>query len=64
MQADCRKRKSAGAPLVDGHGKPIVGSNKGVREVESKEGDDMLGHLKQSSGEGCRVIKDQDYLNF
>jgi hypothetical protein len=64
MQADCQKRKSAVAPLVDRHGKPLGGNNKGVREVESKEGDDMLGHLQQSSGEGCRVVKDQDYLNF
>jgi hypothetical protein len=64
MQADCQKQKSAGAPLVDQNGKPLGGNNEGVREVESKEGDNMLGHLKQSLGEGCRVIKDQDYLNF
>jgi hypothetical protein len=64
MQADCQKRKSAGAPLVDRHGKPLGGNNKGVCEVESKEGDDMLGHLQQSSGEGCRVIQNHDNLNF
>ncbi len=44
MQAYCRKRKSPGAPLVDRHGKPLGGHNKAVPEVESKEGDDMLGH--------------------
>ncbi len=64
MQADCRKRKSAGAPLVDRQGKPLVGNSKGACEVDSKEGDNILGHLKQSLSEGCRVIKDQDYLNF
>ena len=64
MQADCRKRKAAGAPLVDRHGKPLRGNNKGVREVESKEGDKLLGHLRQSSGEGCRSLQNQDTLNF
>jgi hypothetical protein len=64
MQAECQKRKSAGAPLVDRNGKPLGGNNKGVREVESKEDNDMLGHVQQSSGAGCRVVKDQDYLNF
>ena len=64
MQARCRKRKSAGAPLVDRNGKHLGGNNKGVREVESKETDDMLGHLQQSSGQGCRLIQNQDNLNF
>jgi hypothetical protein len=27
MQADCQKQKSAGAPLVDPHGKPLGGTN-------------------------------------
>ena len=48
MQAECRKRKSAEAPLVDRNGKPLGGNNKGVREVESKEDNDMLGHVQQS----------------
>ena len=65
MQADCRKRKTAGAPLVDRNGKPLGGNNKGVREVaDSKATDDMLGHLQQSSGQGCRLIQNQDTLNF
>ncbi len=64
MQAECRKRKSAGAPLVDRHGKPLKVNNKGVREVESKEDNDMLRHIQQSSGQGCRNLKSQDYLNF
>ncbi len=61
MQAECRKRKSAGAPLVDRHGKPIGG--KGVHEVESKE-DELLGHLRQSSGDGCHSIQNKEGLNF
>jgi hypothetical protein len=64
MQAECRKRKSAGAPLVDRNGKPLGGNNKGVHEVESKEGDELMGHLRQSSGEGCRSLQNQDTLNF
>jgi hypothetical protein len=24
----------------------------------------MLGHLQQSSGQGCRLIQNQDNLNF
>jgi hypothetical protein len=64
MQAECRKRKSAGAPLVDRNGKPFGGNNKGVREVESKETYDMLGHLQQSSGQGCHLIQNQDNSNF
>ncbi len=50
--------------MVDRNGKPLRGNNKGVREVESKETDDMLGHLQQSSGQGCRLIQNQDNLNF
>jgi hypothetical protein len=64
MKAECRKRKSAGAPMVDRHGKLLGGNNKGVRELESKEEADMLGHVQQSSGQGCRNLKSQDYLNF
>ena len=64
MQADCRKRKTAGAPLVDRHGKPLGENNKAVYEVESKEGDKFLGHLRQSLGKGCRSLKNQDNFNF
>jgi hypothetical protein len=63
MQAECRKRKTAGAPMVDRHGKPLGG--KGVREMEStpKE-DELLGHLRQSSGDGCHSIQNTEDLNF
>jgi hypothetical protein len=64
MQADCRKPKADGAPLVNRHGKPLGGANKAVREVESQEGDKFLGHLRQSSGKGCRSLQNQDNLNF
>jgi hypothetical protein len=50
--------------MVDRHGKLLGGNNKGVRELESKEEADMLGHVQQSSGQGCRNLKSQDYLNF
>jgi hypothetical protein len=30
----------------------------------SQEGDKFLGHLRQSSGEGCRSLQNQDNLNF
>ena len=64
MQAECRKRKTAGAPLVDRHGKPLGENNKAVYEVESKEGDKFLGHHRQSSGERCCSLQNQDNLNF
>jgi hypothetical protein len=64
LQADCGKRNTAGVPLADRHGKPRGGNNKAIHEVESKEGGKFLGHLRQSSGEGCRSLQNQDNLNF
>jgi len=64
LQTECQKRKMAGAHLVDRNGKPLGGQNKAVREVESKEEDRFLGHLRQSSGEGCYSLKNQDSLNL
>ena len=57
LQADCRKRKTTGALLVDRNGKPLMGQSKAVREVESKEEDRLLRHLRQSTS-----LKNQENL--
>jgi hypothetical protein len=56
--------KENGLSASGGNGKPLGGQNKAVRKVESKEEDGFLGHLCQSSGEGCYSLKNQDSLNL
>ena len=47
-------------PELDRNRKPLEGQNKAVREVGSKEENGLPGHLRQSSGEGCHSIKNQN----